>query len=123
MTYTPEQFAKLPKWAQSEIKVLQMRVTEHRAMLAGTLPSETDTWISRFTVPSAPLEQHERIAYRLDALGMNEDYASSSTVLEAYVRGNRPDAHLEVTTQGGEALIVQPVSSNVIRIKQGKWWK
>jgi len=103
----------LPKWAQQRIEDLDRKIAEleRRVALLSEGPAESDTVIpGGGTYPDRELGLGVRIGFRLP-----------TGTIEAHV--NR-EGYLEVRATGLDtgALVAQPQSSNVLRVKSDRWW-
>jgi hypothetical protein len=103
MKYTPEQFSKLPKWAQEEIKTLEMRLTE----LNGKLDEykgdkETNTYI-RDGLSRIPIPNNSSVEFQCGKGKQNK--------VVVYV--NR-DGFVDVNTDSriGQTMVVMPRAAN-----------
>jgi hypothetical protein len=105
--YTPEQFARLPKWAQREIEQLNGNV-DHWKAKAQIGPEGSNTFVDSGLNDEKPLGHGPRIRFQL---GDRWDEK-----VEAHIEGDF------LTIHGGHALEIQPVSSNVARVRLGDWW-
>lgn len=112
MSYTPEQFAKLSKWAQSHIESLERKTSDDAKVIErlsdpGSI-GNTDTLVYSYGIrPDVKLEKGSVIQFKLPG----DD-------IECSVR----NAYLYVTSNH-DSLIVQPQSSNVVRIRVGEYWR
>lgn len=112
--------SKLPKWAQIEIESLRGRILalqEKLSTIAGA--GATDIWVEDYSLDkNIPFPQHSKIAFRLNGVGMTED--RDVPVLHAKI-GDGP--WLDLSARGFGSLVIQPQSSNTVRIRLDEWWK
>lgn len=102
MTGTPEQEAKLPKWAQNELYRLRTNETYWKAQaLAG--PEQSNTFVVQDGESIKPLGDSPNIRFNL-----GPDWHEK---IEVRVEGNR------VLVYGGDTLAVMPRSSNYCEIR------
>ena len=104
-TYTPEQFAKIPKWAQHLIRKQEADLkgaAEDIAQINGSGP--TNVYIEEGIRNNRPLPNDSRIRFIFpDKTSVSVGFREGGTILDAY------------TYDGG--ISVSPASSNVIYIK------
>ncbi len=108
MRHATENVSKLPKWAQSKIQVLEMRVSELKSTLAQLSSKEpTDTIIVNYGVdePDTNLPNHSHIEFR----------PKDGDPIEVYLRHDDPTT-ITVSASRFGGLKVLPVATNVIRI-------
>jgi hypothetical protein len=99
MTYEPDQFRRLPKWAQREINRLQNEVDWWKAK-ATVGPNESNTFAER---GEKPLGIDPTVIFHIDE---HRDRLGDS--IEARLEGNR----LRLVTPNG-MLSIHPHASNV----------
>lgn len=112
---TPEQLARLPKYARDRITQLERNLAYAQAKLA-TGPEDSNTFADPYygTVPR-PLGQDSTIEFRLDSY---DDKRHHDQVIQARVdRSRHPEPHSYLYVNGGDSLLVEPQSSNVVRIR------
>lgn len=96
----------LPKWAQSEIRILQMRLSEAKAELT-RIKENTE---SNTIVGNPYVFQDEPIQYL-------RDNQSVSFILEkGYIQARIKDGHLSIHSSGEGDLTIRPVVSNSIQL-------
>lgn len=103
MSYTKEQLEKLPKWAQSEIRTLEMvkNSLEQRIMqFSGA--AETNTYICN-GLSKMPIQNNARIDFYTDDKKLNK--------ASIYVR---EDGTIDVNTDSrmGKTMVIRPRASN-----------
>lgn len=113
-----ERFAKLPQWAQQKINLLERNVAYWMAK-ATEGPEDSDTFSDphRGDGHARPLGRGTSIRFMLDGAEIDgdgwQDYID--------VRLDEKGKYLIVTA--GESMAVYPSSSNVIHIKQGRYYQ
>jgi len=103
MKYTPEQLNKLPKWAQEEIKVLEMRVSELTKKIDEYKgKEETNTYI-RDGLSKIPLPNNSSVEFQVGKGKQNK--------VVVYV--NR-DGFVDVNTDSriGQTTVIMPRAAN-----------
>jgi len=109
LNYTPEQFDRLPKWAQMEMK----RLIADRAFFAAKLaagPEDSDTFADpTFDETKRPLGAGTTIEFDLADAGDRQDRLRCRT--DATHKGRK---YLDV--HGGDSLLVVPQAANAVRI-------
>lgn len=113
-TPTEAQIARLPVWARRERDRLAQEVDYWRQQ-ATAGPANSDTFVDRLGDDDRPLGTGTRIRFqhgpgRWDHLTVR------------LARGAQ-DGSVWLEIQSGEALEVQPLVSNVVRVRAGSWWK
>lgn len=113
MSYTPQQFERLPKWAQIEISRLKRDLKFHqeehlRIASGGILESETNTQADPYADIPQRLPNNTTIAFRL------ED-GTRNGVVRARVANGR------LNINGDTGISIRPNSSNDITIGLEKW--
>jgi hypothetical protein len=103
MDYTKEQFEKLPKWAQSEITVLQntnSSLIESVKQINGE--SETNVFIRR-GLDNQPLPKNASIEFKTGLRNCNS--------VRVYVR---PDGEIDINTDSrlGHEMVIRPRAAN-----------
>ena len=101
--YTQDQFDKLPKWAQQEIKTLEMRQLEIENKLSQySGEQETNTYIQE-GLSKTPLPINSNVEFRV-----GRDGANKATV---YVRS---DGLIDVNTDSrlGHTMLILPRAAN-----------
>jgi len=101
-----EDVTKLPKWAQSKIRVLEMRVRELRAKLAEG-PEGADTFADPYADEARPLGKSTRIEFVFDA--------EKREHIQAHLDEDKHGKYLEV--YGNTGLSIEPSASNVLRVR------
>jgi hypothetical protein len=110
MTSTEAQRERLPKWAQEELRILEMRVEEWRTKaLIG--PDDSNTFVASGLDDAKPLGRDPHIEYRL---GPGRD-----NVFTVSLRGD--DLYVSTDGRAQQALHVIPIVSNVIRCRMGEF--
>lgn len=104
--------ARLPKWAQDELNHLRNRV-ETLTKMANAGPEDSNTFASHLgSQVQRPLGADPMIDFYLDEVKCFRPGHLSARVTERY--GSK---HLEIMSNGGGALIIEPFSSNVVAIQ------
>ena len=106
--YTPEQFARLPKWVQSEIKMLNMRVRERDERLAVWEGREDTRIVLRSGLEKACVPE-DVVEFHLGTEKKPRNYVSA---LIRHYRGE--ERVLELSASG--LLIVEPRAANLIQV-------
>lgn len=108
MNYTKEQLEKLPKWAQSEIKSLEMykKSLEQRIMQFGG-EAETNTYI-REGLDRMPIQNNAQVEFQTGHNNLN--------TVTVYVR---KDGDIDVNTDSrmGHTMVIMPRAANSFYIK------
>jgi len=107
-TYTPEQFERLPKWAQTEIERLT-RDVEYYQKKFEVGPEDSDTFRQIGPDSNQPLG-NDTIQFYLD----KERSLISGSVRMRVDEDHKGRRYIDVN--GGDSLIVRPYSSNGVRI-------
>ena len=106
--YTPEQFARLPKWAQRHIEFIETRNVELKAALdearQGGLTESRLTAQIMYGEQPLLLPEHAQVRFRV---GEDRD---------AYIEARLVGHEVEIRTAWG-GLTVQAYASNVIRVR------
>ena len=107
---SPEQIAKLPKWAQRHIRVLEIDLSVARGRLAAA--PDSDTYASPYRNPPEPLGANTTIRLLLggDLVTAERNYIDVRRDIDhkgrAYVYVNASDL-----------LVVEPQASNTVRLR------
>jgi hypothetical protein len=101
-----EDLTKLPKWAQSKINVLEMRLREEKARNAIIDAGESNTLIWMWDSPDVSLPNNAHIRFRL---------ADSEKAGLTEITVNVKDDVLRVST-GVDAIAVYPGAANTVEI-------
>lgn len=102
----PEQFEKLPKWAQGHIRVLEQNLARERErLMAG--PANSDTIAEPFA--AAPKALGKRPLVRFELAG---EHAYLDVRLDEDYKGH-PFAYL----MGSNSIAIEPQSSNTCRVR------
>ena len=118
MPTTPSNVSKLPKWAQARIALLERQVREAEEAVRRVYTDNGDTdiyvldssrWVETGNLGHG-LPRHTHIAIELNETTHLTVTKSEHGYVEVMASG-----------RGGSALIVQPQSSNVIKITAGDW--
>lgn len=126
--FTPEELAKLPKWAQRRIISIQreqigaLERLRERDDEVGT----TDIHVSERGMLDAwrPIPTGSSIRYTLGGVDGDDDHEAYVDV--AIARGGRsqyvgPGEPATLQVMGGRGLVMQPVSSNVVMLRPETW--
>jgi hypothetical protein len=105
MDYTPEQFDRLPKWAQSLIGVLQMDNTSLRRKLGGVEGEKsTIQW------------SHDHMAwYNLPEGSVLRVHQDAHSYLMVYVEED--SGRQELRVNGSDTITVSPRAANAIYVR------
>ena len=104
MNYTPQQFDRLPKWAQNEIKKLQFRCDDQQKEMAQLNGDEETNTYQSVGLEKRPLPNNARIVFVTDEETSFEVHVERG---ELYVRESGCVKKMAIT----------PHVSNVIYIK------
>jgi hypothetical protein len=108
-----EDLTKLPKWAQSRIRVLEMNLEHAKEKLAAG-PENSNTFADRFYQEGArPLGQDTKITFMMD--GHQDDNRHHSLYIEGRVERDPRGSFLYI--MGGDSIHVEPQSSNTVKIR------
>jgi hypothetical protein len=98
MKYTTEQFEKLPKWAQNEIKVLAMNLeSTNRRLAEFEGQSETNTFISH-GLSKQPLPNNAHI-----------EFHTANSKVSVYIR---EEGVIDINTTSNKTTVILPRASN-----------
>lgn len=113
MEIQESQLAKLPKWAQTEIKRLRANEASYlRQLRVG--PEDSDTFASPYSNAKRPLGRGTAIEFVMPS----DDIHTGEARITVRVDGD----HLEVYGSDG-ALCVQPSSSNTLKLRVGEYMR
>ena len=100
----PEDVARLPQWAQRQVKTLQNQVKNLKAELS-TGPEDSDTFANPYLDHARPLGRGTRVRFG----GLDHTEANWDVHL-------RSDGQLEVVGGGSylEDMVIQPRSTNMV---------
>jgi hypothetical protein len=108
---TPEQIAKLPKWAQNEINGLQYAVEYYKKQLVAVHEGTTNVFVERgLKEEDIPLPPNTRIRYQLGPRW--DDFISVSIPRDEDQKFY--GSHVYISSIGGP-LSLLPEVSNVVR--------
>jgi hypothetical protein len=108
-TLNPERLAKLPKWAQDHIHILNMDVRRLKARIDAEEDRDTEVWLQEWEDGDKPLPARSRVAFK----------PKNGGELVIYVNGD--STGIEVYESGlGGGLYISPSASNVVVIRGGK---
>jgi len=103
MNYTEEQFNKLPKWAQSEIRVLEMRNRDLKETLQEYEgKAETNTYLIT-GMDKTPLPNNAHV-----------EFHSGQDVVSVYIQ---KDGTIDVNANGSGEMVILPRAANSFYIK------
>jgi hypothetical protein len=106
---SPEQIAKLPKWAQRHIRLLEQNLASERKRLARG-PADSDTFASPYGNTPQPLGRHTLIRLALFGGDLHARYIDVRTDVD-----HRKQPHVYVMASDG--LLIEPQSSNTVRLR------
>jgi hypothetical protein len=109
---TDERIAKLPRWAQRHIERLERDRDSLRAKLAQIDSGESPVVWDEYNLHG---EGHHAIPARARVLFT----LPSGGVIEVSLRSD----HVEVRAERYGSIITQPTASNVLRIRDGEYWR
>jgi hypothetical protein len=104
--------ARLPKWAQEELRALRYRLTvELQAIeeLKGNNP-DSDTFLIDYGRKDSPLPRGSRIGYHLEP-----DDGQVRQQIQVYVESGK------LRVQGDYSIVVRPVASNCLTIEMERY--
>jgi hypothetical protein len=105
-------YSKLPKWAQSELTKLKADVRYWKGK-ATVGPEDSDTFAgSNYSdeQDAKPLGKSERIYFKL-----------KDGEVEVYTDPSGEFVHVRSAGGFHDALIIQPMSANAAKVKNGEW--
>ena len=118
-------FARLPKWAQNDIRVMEMRLREmHEALKQDRAPvtEETRIVVDQFRDYPRALDSRSRVRYTLPNIGVIETRLGTIHAWDkdkvAYVKVPCVEVAYEGKISSG--LAIHPIASNVIAITGGR---
>ena len=117
MTTESDRFNRLPKWAQEEITLLQMRLAEvNKAFADAHVPvgPESQIVVNPYSDHKFALTGRPNVVYHLQ--GVQRDRAGDMHIRHL---GNAIEV-MFVADRGATSLVVVPGSGNVVRLKQGE---
>lgn len=126
MSAPEHDITKLPRWAQQRIAMLERDVAWWQGKATAGEAEPTNTYIDRLI--GGPEERRylpdgEQVTFELpDTTAGPGTPPSGPWVHRITVRVHHDRGFLDVSDATGGALVVQPQSSNVVRIKGTEWW-
>ena len=114
---TPEQMAKLPRYAQDELNKLAADLRSFRRDLKSVLGGDEKSrvYVVRFIDgEDQPLPLHTRVGFRLPTQRRPDDCLG-------YLEFKMDADAQSVEVHGSQAIAVEPHSSNVCRIRLREW--
>lgn len=111
-----ERFARLPLWARRRIEVLEMNNTHLTAKLAEG-PEDSDTFADPHRDDARPLGSGTTIRFMLDGAEIDGDR------WQDYIDARLSETGDYLIVTAGDSLTLYPSSSNVVHIKQGRYYR
>lgn len=100
---------KLPRWAQQKIET-QQRDIEYWKNIANAGPDNSDTFIDRYISENKPLGERPTIVFLL----------ADGNRIQVRLDESR---HFVYATSIDHSVVVQPQSSNVVRVGVQDYWR
>lgn len=104
--------ARLPKWAQEELRALRYRLTVELKVieeLKGNNP-DSDTFLIDYGRKDTPLPEGARVGYHLEP-----DNGRSRHQIQVYTE------HGKLRVQGDYSIVVKPIASNCLTIEMERF--
>lgn len=110
-------FARLPKWAQRELKRLESSVDYYKAKLE-VGPEGSDTFFDAGPETQQPLGEGVSVTFYTDPEQTASTYGKGA--IQAHVVQRSSGRRLEIRASDG--LVVRAVSSNMISVETSETW-